>query len=259
MARRVRWHARLGEALILGVAAVFVLLSLALKSGAQGLEWHALAPSFVGGLAVAVLWLVETHQSEFDWACKVDRRLGLNGRLLAGLSVERGSGRNAMGELLIEGLRAKVSRSELLRHAVPVSLWLIVLPFVGGSLLMQGLGDQRGQVVRWAQSAPQFRALQDRLGEAAQRARELGAEASLVQELGAMQDSARRGGMEMKLGQGDREYWSQELADLATGLERVGSELGSDREWNRALDGAQSLVEALRDRVGIEPERTATS
>jgi hypothetical protein len=223
------------------------------------MEWHALIPSLIGGSLVAILWLMETRQSEFDWACSVDRRLGLNGRLLAALTAERGGFVSPMGKQLIEGLRPRVSRQAILRRAVPVSLWLLVLPFIGGALLLQVLQDQRGQVVRWERSAPQFRDLQGQLGEAQRRAQSLGAGGALLEELQAMQDAARRGGIEMELGKGDAAEWRAELKELAADLAQATEPLRGDGEWDRAMDRAQGLVTALQDRMGEAPSDDASA
>jgi hypothetical protein len=258
LARRARLHARWGEGLILAAAAALFLLYLALHSGSQGLEFHALIISGIGGLMIGVLWLLETRQPEFDWACRVDRSLGLNGRLLAAMNVERSAETSSMGQLLLDGLRPRVSRKVILRRAVPVSLWLLVLPFVSGSLLMQGLQAQRNQVVRWTRSAPQFRQLQDRLAEAQQRVQVLAGEESLHQDLQAMQEAARRGGLESELGKGDSEEWSSELDGLALDIAQVSQALRGDAEWDRTMDQAQALVTELQDRVGKSPNETTS-
>jgi hypothetical protein len=256
LARRARLHARWGEGLILAVAAALFLLYLALHSGSQGLEFHGLIISGIGGIIIGVLWLLETRQPEFDWACRVDRSLGLNGRLLAAMNVERSAETSSIGQLLLEGLRPRVSRKVILRRAVPVSLWLLVLPFVSGSLLMQGLQAQRNQVVRWTRSAPQFRQLQDRLAEAQQRAQVLASEESLQQGVQAMQEAARRGGLESELGKGDSEDWSSELDKLALDMAQLSQALRGDAEWDRVMDQAQALVAELQDRVGKSPNET---
>lgn len=253
-ARRARLHARWGESLILGVAAALFLLCLALLSGSQGLEKDAWFVAGICSALVGALWMFETRQPEHEWACRVDRSLGLNGRLLAAMNVERMGDGAPMGQLLIEGLRSRVTRKTLLQRAVPVSLWLLVLPFVGGSLLMQGLHSQRNQVIRWDRSAPQFRALQDRLGEAHQRALAVADDPGLQAQVQAMREVARRGGIEMELGQGDPEAWNSELNQLAKDLAGASGELRGDGEWDRAMDQAQALVASLQDRAGERSE-----
>ncbi|MDF1837706.1 MAG: hypothetical protein P1V35_07555, partial [Planctomycetota bacterium] len=260
LARRARLHARLGESLILGVAAALFLLCLALLSGSQGLERDAWAIAGIGALFMGVLWFHETGQAEFDWACRVDRSLGLNGRLLAALNVERQGEASPMGQLLIEGLSTRVTRKNLLQRAVPVSLWLLVLPFVGGSLLMQSLNSQRSEVVRWDRSAPQFRDLQDRLGEAQQRAQAMDVDAGVQAQIQSMREVARRGGVEMELGQGEPQVWASELEGMARDLASASQELRGDTQWDRAMDQAQALVASLQDRAGESQEpKTETS
>ncbi len=254
LARRARLHARLGEALILGVAATLFLLYLALQGGSQGMEFGAYLSAGIGGLLISILWVLETKQPDFDWSCKVDRNLGLNGRLLAGLNAEQGAGTSSIGQLLIDGLRPRVSRKAILRRAVPVSLWILVLPFVSGSLLMQGLREQRAHVDRWSSSAPQFRELQGRLGEAQQRAQAMAGDEALLKDLRVMQEAARRGGLEMEIGKGDAREWGEKLENMAEELGDLGKKLRGDVAWDRAMDRAQALVTALQDRVGGLPE-----
>ncbi len=250
LARRARLHARLGEALILGVAATLFLLYLALQSDSQGMEFGACVSAGIGGLLIAILWMLETGQPAFDWACKVDRNLGLNGRLLAGLSAERGAEITSIGQLLVEGLRPRVSRKAILHKAVPVSLWILVLPFVGGSLLLQGVREQRAQVDRWSSSAPQFRELQGLLGEAQQRAQTVAGDEALLKDIRALQEAARRGALEMEIGKGEAGEWGKKLASMAAELDQVGQELHGDAAWDRTMDRAQGVVNALQDRVG---------
>ncbi|MCP5023181.1 MAG: hypothetical protein GY930_15595 [bacterium] len=250
LARRVRLHARLGEALIMGVAATLFLLYLALQSDSQGMELGACVSAGIGGLLIAILWMLETGQPAFDWACKVDRNLGLNGRLLAGLNAERGAETSSIGQLLVEGLRPRVSRKAILRKAVPVSRWILILPFMGGSLLLQGVREQRAQVDRWSSSAPQFRELQGLLGEAQQRAQATAGDEALLKDIRALQEAARRGALEMEIGKGEAGEWGKKLASMASELDQLGQELHGDAAWDRTMDRAQGMVTALQDRVG---------
>ncbi|HPF12987.1 MAG TPA: hypothetical protein PLJ12_01875 [Planctomycetota bacterium] len=248
-ARRAWGQLLLAEGLILAVFVAFCLLYLALRSGAKSWEGDPLALATVGALLGAILWVYECWRTEGEVARHLDQRLGLRGRLLAGLQAEQIDPPSEMGMLLVEGLRTEVSRRAIWTRALPVKLWLVALPFLSGALLLQGVEAKRSHRIRWHSTAPSVeqlgQLLQQSLAEVESRA---GTQAT-AQTLQSIERSVRSMALDMELGRSDASEWAPKLESMAESLDQVAESFAGDPALDSLLDRAQGELTWIRQRT----------
>ena len=140
-ARLARW----GGAVLLGAGGLGLTLAAGeLSSGGVNRVETWVVAAFVGVL-VSASWLITTHKSTRETASALDRRLGFGGALLTAFESQENARAGELVDLLAAKVAARLSPSEALRAARPLTAFPIVSPFLAAAALALAMEATRPQ------------------------------------------------------------------------------------------------------------------
>ena len=258
---RAQFHVWCAQGALLGVFAGLVLLSIALASGAPSLRGDPMGIAVSVGCLVTLLWVGVAYRSFGAWCARMDRRLQLEGALLAGLQADSRGWLQPVEQLLARDLEPRTDRARIFQQGIRLHLWLVALPFLAGAVLLQGVKAQRAGDSNWQAVGGQLQGLQDDLNAAMQAMQNQSSpeEASptsgeTVAVLQTLVRDARALAIQEELGQDSEPEWAQAMQDLAQRVEQAGSQRTGDAQADRALAEADQrldwLVEQALQRSG---------
>jgi len=263
-ARLARW----GEAALLGAGGLGLTLAAGeLSSGGVSRVETWLVAGFVGVL-FSISWLVTTHKSTRETASALDRRLGFGGALLTAFESQESARAGELVDLLAAKVAARLSPSEALRAARPLTAFPIIAPFVAAAALALAVEATRPQA-----DAPPFvemaRAMSDKIAlargssldalEAGERA-ELGQQPTeLPARLTELLSSAGKLETEWRRRPPETDEALEAIEGLERQLEEVLSELPTSNPLSEELRDLSNLLDAaaLRARDVESADRTA--
>jgi hypothetical protein len=257
--------ARLGESVLLGLAAAFVLLASALRVGVDRADAQGIYVAGFGGLLAASAWWLEHRTDARRIARGLDRRLRYQGGLVTAYGIERSSGTGvpvrAMERLVCEAVLARLRPAEAMRAMFPPLLLPIVAPVLAAGFLLMTLEEARPGATRSVDVSRLSSAMVEAVGalgadtlEARQSGRLAPGDAEdLLGLWNRLKDLDRR----LELG---REATSAELAGAAEACRAIEKELsrlvrrtGGAPELRERLGIARNYLEALRSGLGEIP------
>lgn len=144
--------ARLGESVLLGLAAAFVLLASALRVGVDRADAQGIFVAGFGGLLAASAWWLEHRTDARRVARTLDRRLRYQGGLVTAYGIERSSGtgapERAMERLVCEAVLARLRPAEAVRAMFPPLLLPIAAPVLAAGFLLTTVEQARPGAAR---------------------------------------------------------------------------------------------------------------
>ena len=263
--RRTRFAlsgARIGESVLIGVAAAMVTLAaIAARGGGVG-RIDAWCVALVPGVLCAISWRHEHRKTPLDVARALDRKLRHQGGLLTAYELENRRESSPMARLLVARVLVRLRLREALHAMFPPLALPVAAPILGVSLLALALDLQRRpeQAVELVGLADGMTEVLDAVeANLLDEGRERRVDSETTRELLSLARKARDVRRRAEFGREDPAQAARALAEIDTELSEVTPRVAADPELRALLDDARNWVDAARMELDRDAPANAAS